>query len=244
MCVCYEICIWPGLHSQLLPADWWMCRHQYQSRQLPKWKWAGKAMRATTCWIWSVSLRRCVLAFFSSTESSDSNLQLRPGLADTLPQPCWLRGLRRCSKDIEFRFLQRVVPHVAWHVVVGLVLQQQQQQQQVSSASLVLICANQTQPTKSCEAHKELQTGLPVCSCCCSNSQATPRRRVLLQDTCYNWLDHSNLLLWLSHNRCIASYASIQLYALVKSRLIDFEGLVRSCLVLRVFPNSFDLYSA
>lgn len=36
----------------------------------------------------------------------------------------------------------------------------------------------------------------------------------------------------------------IQLYALVKSRLIDFEGLVRSCLVLRVFPNSFDLYSA
>lgn len=28
------------------------------------------------------------LAFFSSTESSDSNLQLRPALADTLPQPC------------------------------------------------------------------------------------------------------------------------------------------------------------
>lgn len=87
VCVCYEICIWRGLHSQLH----YLLIDGCAAININRGNCQNGNELGKLCELQHVEYdlcRSCVLAFFSSTESSDSNLQLRPGLADTLPQPC------------------------------------------------------------------------------------------------------------------------------------------------------------
>lgn len=150
MCVCvsYEICIWPGLHSQA-DSYYYLLIDGCAAININRGNCQnGNELSLVTSVCFVVAE-----AFFNSTKSSDSYLHC---------------GYPVVAKTWSFGFYQM------WHAVLqsccgsscGCAAGS-------SSALLVLICANQTQPTN-CRTRPTRSLADRFDSCCCC-SHTTPR---------------------------------------------------------------------